>query len=151
MSVLIANLNTMWWRSQLKCTQSSEMLQVLRQLNLDMSYWVFSNFVAAGVAETAMLTKVHLYSKIQAATGCFERFQPISSTQSVASLACDLVITAVLCTVLRKSRTGIRSLWALLQLIFVLQPCLHVRSALSILFQFVAMLGTFVFICHLSV
>ncbi|KAJ7156537.1 hypothetical protein C8R43DRAFT_1183936 [Mycena crocata] len=63
---------------------------------------------------------------------------PISSTQSGAALACDLVITAILCFILRSSRTGVdrtdsvldkmvmyalnrgvmTSLWALLQLIF---------------------------------
>ncbi|KAJ6472857.1 hypothetical protein C8R47DRAFT_1076758 [Mycena vitilis] len=75
---------------------------------------------------------------------------PISSTQSGATFACDVTITAILCAILRKSRTGIRrqetdsvvdkmliyalnrgamtSLWALLQLIF-----------------FVGMPGTFVF------
>ncbi|KAJ7362557.1 hypothetical protein DFH08DRAFT_1073669 [Mycena albidolilacea] len=96
----------------------------------------------AGLVQTVEVAKVHLYTKLQAATG------PISSTQSGATLACDLTITAILCYVLRKSRSGIRrtdsavdrmiifalnrgamtSIWALLQLIF-----------------FVGMPGTFVF------
>jgi len=109
---------------------------------------------AAGIAQTVEVAQVHLYSKLQALTG------PISSTQSAATLACDLTITAILCVVLRRSRSGLRrtdsavdrmiiyalnrgamtSLWALLQLIF-----------------FVGMPGTFVFqmfivpSCHLYV
>ncbi|KAJ6522402.1 hypothetical protein B0H19DRAFT_1202945 [Mycena capillaripes] len=109
---------------------------------------------SAGIAQTVEVAKVHLFSELQALTG------PISSTQSGATLACDLIITAILCVVLHKSRTGIRStdstvdkmiiyalnrgamtsLWALLQLIF-----------------FIGMPGTFVFqmfivpSCHLYV
>ncbi|KAJ7660262.1 hypothetical protein DFH06DRAFT_1326395 [Mycena polygramma] len=117
----------------------------------------FKNFVSMYgnlEAENECRAKTPFFSKLQALTG------PISSTQSAAALACDIMITGILCTILRKSRTGIRrtdsvvdkmiiyalnrgvmtSLWALLQLIF-----------------FIGMPGTFVFemfivpSCHLYV
>ncbi|KAJ7362553.1 hypothetical protein DFH08DRAFT_841143 [Mycena albidolilacea] len=97
---------------------------------------------AAGLGQTAEVAKVHVYAKLQKVTA------PTSSTQSAATLACDLTITVILCYVLRKARSGIKrtdsavdkmiifalnrgamtSIWALLQLIF-----------------FLAMPGTFVF------
>ncbi|KAJ7179680.1 hypothetical protein C8R46DRAFT_1345982 [Mycena filopes] len=97
---------------------------------------------SAGIAQTVMVAKVHLYSGLQAAT------IPISTTQSSGSLACDITITAILCTILRRSRTGLRRTDSTLDRMIIYA---FNRGALTSLFAllqlicFVGMPGNFVF------
>ncbi|KAJ6579493.1 hypothetical protein DFH09DRAFT_1360750 [Mycena vulgaris] len=106
----------------------------------DWRYVVPVFLLAAGIAQTVLVAKVHLYSNLQQDTA------PVSSTQSGAILACDLLLTAILCTVLRKSRTGDRFRFKQDD---NFQPWCHDK-----LIFFVGMPGTFVFMmfilpsCH---
>ncbi|KXN92800.1 hypothetical protein AN958_04765 [Leucoagaricus sp. SymC.cos] len=57
---------------------------------------------ASGIAQTVLVAKVGLYSKLQFVTG------PVACTSSGAACACDILITVLLCYVLHDSRSGIR-------------------------------------------
>ncbi|KAJ7347581.1 hypothetical protein DFH08DRAFT_936988, partial [Mycena albidolilacea] len=58
-------------------------------------------FLAFGIGQTVEVAKVHRYSKLESTV--------ITSTgQGAATAACDVTITAILCYILRKARTGVR-------------------------------------------
>ncbi|KAJ6457963.1 hypothetical protein C8R45DRAFT_561666 [Mycena sanguinolenta] len=57
--------------------------------------------ISFGIAQTVEVAIKHRYSKLQSTVAT-------STSQGAFSAACDITITAILCYILRKSRTGVR-------------------------------------------
>jgi hypothetical protein len=57
--------------------------------------------ICAGVAQTVFVAKVHTYRNLPST-------EPVTSAQSGAAAACDVLITVILCYILHDSRSSIR-------------------------------------------
>ncbi|KAJ7260479.1 hypothetical protein B0H12DRAFT_1107526 [Mycena haematopus] len=106
-----------------------------------------------GIAQTAEVAIVHRYSKLESTV-------VTSTAQGAASAACDITITAILCYILRKSRTGIQRTDSVLEKMIIYafnRGSVTSLMALLQLILFIAMPGTLVFTlfilpnCHVYV
>ncbi|KAJ7087687.1 hypothetical protein B0H15DRAFT_300720 [Mycena belliarum] len=109
---------------------------------------------SSGIAQTISVAKVHLFSKLQ------ENTRATSSLQSASALACDLMITGILFSVLRRAHTGAERTDSALDKMMIYALNRGAMTSLFALLQlifFVAMPETFVFMmfilpsCHLYV
>ncbi|KAJ7469988.1 hypothetical protein B0H11DRAFT_1388209 [Mycena galericulata] len=97
--------------------------------------------LAFGIAQTVGLAVVNRNSRLDATV-------VTSTAQAVASLACDIAITAILLHILRRSRTGVKRTDSVLDKMIIYAFNRGAMTSLMALLQFIlfiALPGTFVF------
>jgi len=97
--------------------------------------------IAFGIAQTVKVARVHRYSRL-------EDTVITSTAQGAATAACDITITAILCYILRKARTGFRKTDSVLNKMIIYAFNRGTVTSVLALLQlicFIAKPGTFIF------